>query len=67
MHGLRLAAAALLVTAAALAVNVIFATWIARANVSDVLVPAQVIALHVVLGVALAVGMRLATSYLWED
>jgi hypothetical protein len=67
MRGLRLAAAALIVTAAALVVDVVLATRIVGANVSDVLAPAQVIALHVVLGVALGVGMRLATSYLWED
>jgi hypothetical protein len=66
MHGLRLAASALLVAAVAMAVHVILATLILGANVSDVLAPAQVIALHVVLGIALAMGMRLATSYLWK-
>jgi hypothetical protein len=67
MRGLRLAAAALVVAAGALAVNRLIVTQILGANVSDVLAPAQVIALHVVLGVALAVGMRLATSHLWKD
>jgi hypothetical protein len=67
MRGLRLAGAAVIVAATALAVNVLIATQLHGANVSDVLAPAQVIALHVVLGVALGVGMRLATSYLWSD
>jgi hypothetical protein len=67
MRGLRLAGAALVAAAAALAVDVLIGTRLIGANVSDVLAPAQVIALHVVLGVALGVGMRLATSYLWSD
>jgi hypothetical protein len=66
-RGLRLAGAAAIVTVAALAVHVVIATRLLGANVSDVLAPAQVIALHLVLGVALGVGMRLATSYLWSD
>jgi hypothetical protein len=67
MRGLRLAGTALVVAAAALAVDVLIVTQLGGANVSDALAPAQVIALHVVLGVALGVGMRLATSYLWSD
>jgi hypothetical protein len=67
LRGLRLAAAALLVAGAALAVNVFVVSRIDGANVSDVLVPAQLIALHIVYGIALAVGMRLATSHLWKD
>ena len=63
MRGLRLAASALIVAALAMAVHVILATRILDAHVSDVLAPPQVIALHVVLGIALAVGMRFATSY----
>ncbi|MDQ3995970.1 MAG: hypothetical protein M3303_03015 [Gemmatimonadota bacterium] len=66
-RGLRLAGAAAIVAVAALAVHVVIATRLLGANVSDVLAPAQVIALHLVLGVALGVGMRLATSYLWSD
>jgi hypothetical protein len=67
MRGLRLAGAALGIAAAALAVDVLIATRILGSHVSDVLAPAQVIALHVVLGIALGVGMRLATSYMWSD
>jgi hypothetical protein len=66
-RGLRLAGGAAIVAVAALAVHVVIATRLLGANVSDVLAPAQVIALHLVLGVALGVGMRLATSYLWND
>jgi hypothetical protein len=67
MRGLRLAAAAFVAGAAALAVDAILVGWILGVDVSDALAPAQVVALHLVLGVALAVGMRLATSYLWSD
>jgi hypothetical protein len=67
MRGLRLAGAALGIAAAALAVDVLIATRVLGSHVSDVLAPAQVIALHVVLGIALGVGMRLATSYMWSD
>ena len=67
MRGLRLAAAALVAAAATLAVDAFFAGRVLGVDVSDALAPAQVIALHIVLGVALAVGMRLATSYLWSD
>ena len=67
MRGLRLAGAVLVVTIAALAVDVFIVGRLLGVNVSDVLAPAQVIALHGVLGVALGVGMRLATSYLWSD
>lgn len=66
-RGLRLAGAALGIAATALAVDVLVVTRLLGAHVSDVLAPAQVIALHIVLGVALGVGMRLATSYLWSD
>jgi hypothetical protein len=51
----------------ALALDVLIVTRLRGANISDVLAPAQVVALHVVLGIALAVGMRLANSYLWSD
>ena len=67
MHGLHLAGAALGIAATALAVDVLLVSRVLGAHVSDVLAPAQVIALHIVLGVALGVGMRLATSYLWSD
>jgi hypothetical protein len=67
MRGLRLAAAALVAALAALAVDAFLAGRVLGVDVSDVLAPAQVVALHFVLGVALAVGMRLATSYLWSD
>lgn len=67
MRGLRLAGFALLIAAAAMAVHVILATRMLDGHASDVLAPAQVLALHIVLAVALAVGMRLATSYLWKD
>ncbi len=67
MRGLRLAATAAVTTIAALVVDIVVAGRLLGVNVSDVLAPAQVIALHVVLGVALGVGMRLATSYLWSD
>jgi hypothetical protein len=66
MRGLRLAGMALFVTVVAFAVDMLIGTRLVGANVSNVLVPAQVIALHVVLGVALAVGMRLATSYVLD-
>ena len=67
MRGLRLAGAALGIAAAALAVDLLIITRLLGVDVSDVLTPAQVIVLHLVLGVALGVGMRLATSYLWTD
>jgi hypothetical protein len=67
MRGLRLAAAAVGAAVVALAVDVFVVGRLLGGNVSDVLAPGQVIALHVVLGVALGVGMRLATSYLWTD
>ena len=67
MRGLRLAAAALVTAAAALAVDAFLAGRVFGVDVSDALAPAQVVALHLVLGVSLAVGMRLATSYLWSD
>ena len=66
LRGLRLVAAALIAAGVALATDVLVASWIDGANVSDVLVPAQLIALHFVFGIALAVGMRLATSHLWK-
>jgi hypothetical protein len=67
LRGLRLAGAAFGIAATALAVNVLIVNRLLGPHMSEVLVPAQVIALHVVLGVALGVGMRLATSYLWSD
>ena len=67
MRGLRLAGAALGIAATALAVDVLIITRFLGTHVSDVFAPAQVIALHMILGVALGVGMRLATSYLWSD
>ena len=67
LRGLRLAGLALVVAAAALAVNLLIASRLSGASVSDALAPAQFVALHVVFGAALAVGMRLATSYLWSD
>jgi hypothetical protein len=67
MRGVRLAGAALGIAVTALGVDALIVTQVLGAHVSDVLAPAQVIALHMVLGVALAVGMRLATSYLWSD
>jgi hypothetical protein len=66
MRGFRLAGSALLVATVAMTVHVILATRVLGAHLSGVLAPAQVIALHLVLGIALAVGMRLATSYLWK-
>jgi hypothetical protein len=67
MRGLRLVAAALVAAIAALALDALLAGRILGVDVSGALAPAQVVALHLVLGVALAVGMRLATSYLWSD
>jgi hypothetical protein len=67
LRGWRFVVAAALVAGVALLIHVVIASRIEATNISDVLVPAQVIALHFVLGVALAVGMRLATSYLWKD
>lgn len=67
MRGLRLVVAALVAALAALAVDAVLAGRVLGVNVSDALAPAQVVAVHLVLGVALAVGMRLATSYLWSD
>jgi hypothetical protein len=67
MRGWRLAAAALSVAAIALAVDVLIVGQVRGANLSDALAPAQVVALHIVLGITLGVGMRLATSHLWND
>jgi hypothetical protein len=67
MRGWRLAGVAVAVAAAALALDVSVVTRLRGANVSDVLAPAQVVLLHIVLAIALGVGMRLATSYLWSD
>lgn len=67
MRGWRLAGMALVVATVALALDVLLVTRVRGANVSDVLAPAQIVALHAVLGIALGVGMRLATSYLWSD
>jgi hypothetical protein len=67
MRGLRLAGLALVVAAVAMLVHVILATRILGGHISEVLVPAQVIALHLALGIALGVGMRLATSYVWKE
>jgi hypothetical protein len=67
MRGVRLAGAAAATAVAALAVHALLASRVLGGSVSDVLAPAQVIALHAVLGAALGVGMRLATSYLWTD
>jgi len=66
-RGMRLAAAALAAAIVALAVDGLVAGRLLGVDVSGALTPAQVVALHLVLGVALAVGMRLATSYLWSD
>ena len=67
MRGVRLAAASLVAAIATLAVDAFLAGRVLGVDVSDALAPAQVVALHFVLGVALGVGMRLATSYLWND
>jgi hypothetical protein len=67
LRGPRLAVAAVGIAAAALAVDVLLIGRLLGAHVSEVLAPAQVIALHIVLGVALGVGMRLATSYFRSD
>lgn len=67
MRGLRLAGAALVAAIVALAVDAFVADRVLGVDVSEALAPAQVIVLHGVLGVTLAVGMRLATSYLWSE
>jgi hypothetical protein len=67
MRGKQLAAMALLIALAALAADVFLASRVATRGVFDMLAPAQVVALHLVLGLTLAVGMRLATSYFWSD
>ena len=67
MRGRQLAAMALVVALVALAADVFLASRVATHGVFDMLAPAQVIALHVVLGAALAVGTPLATSYFWSD
>jgi hypothetical protein len=67
MRGRQLAAMALVVALVALAADVFLASRVVAHGVFDMLAPAQVIALHLVLGVALAVGTRLATSYFWSD
>jgi hypothetical protein len=67
MRGLRLAGAAFIVASVALAVDLLLGMRVVGGSVSDVLAPAQVVALHVVLGVALGVGMRLATSEFWSN
>lgn len=67
LRGRWLAGAALVATAAALAVHVLIASRLLGANVTDVLTPSEVVLVHVVLGVALGIGMRLATSYLWSE
>ena len=66
LRGWRLAGAALAVAATALAINLLIASLRGDAF-SEVLAPAQVLALHLLLGVALGVGIRLATSYLWSE
>jgi hypothetical protein len=67
MRGMRLAAAAVVVSVVALAVDAFLAGRVIGVDVSDALAPAQIVLVHFVLGAALAVGMRLATSYLWSD
>jgi hypothetical protein len=67
MRGWRLVGMALVVAMAALALDVLLVSRVRGADVSDVFAPAQIVALHIVLGTALGVGMRLATSYLWSD
>jgi len=67
MRGTRLAASALLAALVALVVDGFVAGRVLGVDVSGALAPAQVVAVHLVLGVALAVGMRLATSYVWSD
>jgi hypothetical protein len=67
MRGWRLAGAALIAATAALAFEVLILIRLLGANGSDVLAPGQLVALHMVLAVALGVGMRLATSYVWSD
>jgi hypothetical protein len=67
MRGMRLAVAAVVASVVALAVDALLAGRVLGVDVSDALAPAQIVAVHFVLGAALAVGMRLATSYLWSD
>ena len=67
MRGMRLVAAAIVASVVALAVDAFLAGRVLGVDVSGALAPAQIVAAHFVLGAALAVGMRLATSYLWSD
>ena len=67
MRGMRLAAAAIVASVVALAVDTLLAGRVLGVDVSGALAPAQIVAVHFVLGAALAVGMRLATPYLWSD
>jgi hypothetical protein len=64
---MRLVAAAIVASVLALAVDALLAGRVLGVDVSGALAPAQIVVVHFVLGAALAVGMRLATSYLWSD
>jgi hypothetical protein len=63
---LNVAGAALLVTILALLVNVFLVGRVAGERIADVLAPGHVVALHMVFGVALVVGMRFAIAHVPE-
>lgn len=60
-RGLARAAVAVVVALAALAIDLLVVERLLHAGVSGVLTSAQVVAVHLVLAVALVVGMRLAS------
>lgn len=62
MRGPRLGGAAVLVAGVALAVHTFLFGQLGGPGVGEALVPAQVVALHLVLGITLVVGIRFAPS-----
>lgn len=66
LRGLRLLGAAAVVAAIAFGVDVLFSR-VLGAGIGDILAPGQRVVLHLVLAVALVMGMRLAHSWVWSD
>jgi hypothetical protein len=67
LRGLRLLGAAVLVAAVAFGVDAWLFSRMLGAGIGDVLAPGQRVALYLVLAVSLAMGMRLAHSWLWNE
>lgn len=66
-RGVWLLVAALVIAAAAFGVDVLLFSRGIGAGIGDVLSPGERIALHLVLGVALWLGIRLALAWVWTD